>query len=121
MRTRGAGARIPAEYRDVTSPFVGVHVIYRPNDHYHELLAYAHYLAKDGKDDREDASVHFTRDGQEPDIPAFLSRLGYTWKTVAYVPALTRLATGVISGCLSWPMALGLTYLKGMYLNEAWS
>jgi hypothetical protein len=77
MRTRGAGAQIPAEYQGATSPFVGVHVVYRPNDHYHELIAYAHYLAKDGKGDGEDAGVHFTQDGQEPDIPAFLSRL---WK-----------------------------------------
>jgi hypothetical protein len=42
---------------------------------------------------------------------------GYTWRTVAYVPALTWLATGAISGCLSWALALGLTYLKGIYLN----
>jgi hypothetical protein len=32
-------------------------------------------------------------------------------------PALTWLATGVISGCLSWALALGLTYLKGIYLG----
>ena len=38
-------------------------------------------------------------------------------RMVAYVPALTWLATGVISGCLSWALALGLTYLKGIYLN----
>jgi hypothetical protein len=77
MRTRGAGALIPAEYQGATSPFVGVHVIYRPNDHYHELIAYAYYLAKDRKGDGEDAGVHFTQDGVIPDIPSFLSRL---WK-----------------------------------------
>jgi hypothetical protein len=44
---------------------------------YHELIAYASYLAKDGKGDGEDAGVHVTRDGVIPDIPAFLSRL---WK-----------------------------------------
>jgi hypothetical protein len=42
---------------------------------------------------------------------------GYVWRTAVYVPALTWLATGVISGCLSWALALGLTYLKGIYLN----
>jgi hypothetical protein len=42
---------------------------------------------------------------------------GYPWPTVAYVPALTWLATGVISGCLFWALALGLTYLNGIYLN----
>ena len=44
---------------------------------------------------------------------------GYTWRTVAYTPALTWLATGVISGYLSWALALGLTYLKGIYLNTS--
>ena len=77
MRTRGAGAQILVEYQGVTSPFVGVHVVCRPNDHYHELIAYAYYLAKDGKSDGEDAGVHFTRDRVRPDIPAFLSR---PWK-----------------------------------------
>jgi hypothetical protein len=42
---------------------------------------------------------------------------GYVWRTAAYVPALTWIAIGVISGCLSWALALGLTYLKGIYLN----
>jgi hypothetical protein len=42
---------------------------------------------------------------------------GYVWKTAAYLPALTWLAAGVISGCLSWALALGLMYLKGIYLN----
>jgi hypothetical protein len=42
---------------------------------------------------------------------------GYTWRTSAYLPALTWLATGVISGFLFWTLALGLTYLKGIYLN----
>lgn len=42
---------------------------------------------------------------------------GYVWKTAAYLPALTWLAAGVISGCVSWALALGLMYLKGIYLN----
>jgi hypothetical protein len=42
---------------------------------------------------------------------------GYTWRTVTYVPALTWLAIGIVSGCLSWALALGRTYLKGIYLN----
>jgi hypothetical protein len=42
---------------------------------------------------------------------------GYSWRMVAYIPALTWLATGVISGFLSWALAQGLTYLKGIYLN----
>jgi hypothetical protein len=42
---------------------------------------------------------------------------GYVWRTTAYVPALTWLATGIISGCLSWALALGLAYLKGIYRN----
>ena len=49
----------------------------------------------------------------EPGVP----EKGYTWRAIAYVPALTWLATGVISGLLSWSLALGLTYLKGIYLN----
>lgn len=72
MRTRGARALIPAEYRAVTSPFVGVHVVYRPNQHYAELAAYAYYLGKEEK-----GAEDFTRDGVIADVPAFLSRL---WK-----------------------------------------
>jgi hypothetical protein len=72
MRTRGGGALIPIDYQGVTSPFVGVHVVYRPNRHYHELINYAHYLGK-----AEKGAAHFTRDGETPDLSAFLSRL---WK-----------------------------------------
>jgi hypothetical protein len=64
MRTRGAGAQIPAEYQGVTSPFVGVHVVYRPNQHYAELAAYAYYLGKEEK-----GGEHFTRDGVVADVP----------------------------------------------------
>jgi type IV secretory pathway VirD2 relaxase len=78
MRTRGAGALIPIEYQDVTSPVVRLQVIYRPNQHYHEFAAYVAYLSKHGKGEDGGPGEHFTRDGQEPDIPAFLKRL---WKT----------------------------------------
>jgi hypothetical protein len=56
----------------VTSPFVGVHVVYRPNQHYAELAAYAYYLGKEEK-----GAKYFTRDGVVADVPAFLSRV---WK-----------------------------------------
>jgi len=46
-----------------------------------------------------------------------LPEKGYVWRMSAYLPALTWLATGVISGFLSWALALGLSYLKGIYLN----
>jgi hypothetical protein len=72
MRIRGAGALIDASYRQATSPFVGVHVVYRPNRHYHELINYTYYLGK-----AEKGAEHFTRNGETLDIPAFLSRL---WK-----------------------------------------
>lgn len=77
MRTRGAGAAIPFAYQDVTSPVVRLPVVYRPNQHYHELAAYVAYLAKHGKGENGGPGEHFTCDGQEPDIPAFLKRV---WK-----------------------------------------
>jgi hypothetical protein len=54
----------------VTSPFVGVHVVYRPNQHYAELAAYAYYLGKEEK-----GAKYFTCDGVVADVPAFLSRV----------------------------------------------
>jgi hypothetical protein len=61
----------------VTSPFVGVHVIYRPGAHYVELVHYVYYLAKDGAAEDGGPGEHSTREGQEPDIPTVLKRL---WK-----------------------------------------
>jgi hypothetical protein len=69
MRTRGAGAQIPAEYQGVTSPFVGMHVIYRPGacDDV-ELVHDVSYLVKDGAARDASSGEHFTRDRQEPDL-----------------------------------------------------
>jgi len=74
-RIRGAGAQIPLEYRDASSPVVRLRVIYRPNQHYAELTAYVAYLKKHGKGEDGGEGEHFTRDGEDVDIPAFLSRL----------------------------------------------
>ena len=54
----------------MTSPFVGVHVVYQPNQHYAELAAYAYYLGKEEK-----GAKYFTRDGVVADVPAFLLRV----------------------------------------------
>jgi hypothetical protein len=70
-RARGAGADIRSAVAQAYDVVVKVQVIYRPNDHYAELIAYVAYLAKEGKGD------HFTREGEPVDIPLFLSRL---WK-----------------------------------------
>jgi hypothetical protein len=56
---------------------VKVEVVYRPNDHYHRLIAYTWYLRKDGKGPDGGPGEHFTREGETVDIPAFLARL---WK-----------------------------------------
>lgn len=77
MRTRGAGAQIAAEYRDASSPVVKVQVVYRPSRYFTELSAYTWYLGKEGKGKDGAEGEHFTREGEEPDIPAFLRRL---WK-----------------------------------------
>ena len=36
---------------------------------------------------------------------------GYTWKAVAYVPALTWFTTGIVSGFVFWAIGDGLRYL----------
>jgi hypothetical protein len=54
---------------------VKVEVVYRPNDHYHRLIAYTWYLRKDGKGPDGGPGEHFTREGETVDIPAFLARL----------------------------------------------
>jgi type IV secretory pathway VirD2 relaxase len=77
MRTRGAGAMIPMEYQGVNTPVVKLQIVYRRDMRYAELAAYVAYLAKHGKGEDGGPGEHFTRDGQEPDIPAFLARL---WK-----------------------------------------
>jgi len=75
VRARGVGAQIPAEYREVRSPVVRLQVVYRPNQHYAELAAYVAYLKKHGKGADGGEGEHFTREGEEVDIPAFSSRL----------------------------------------------
>jgi hypothetical protein len=70
-RARGAGADIRSAVAQASDVVVKVQVLYRPNDHYAELIAYVAYLAKEGKGD------HFTREGAPVDISAFLARL---WK-----------------------------------------
>ena len=46
---------------------------------------------------------------------------GYTWKTVAYVPALTWLIAGFVFGLLFWAIGDGLLYLRDIraYLCKA--
>jgi hypothetical protein len=77
MRTHGAGAMIPLEYQGDPTPVVRLQVVYRPNQHDHELAASVAYLTKHGKGEDAGPGEHCTRDGQEPDIPTFLERL---WK-----------------------------------------
>jgi hypothetical protein len=77
MRTHGAWAMIPLEYQGDPTPVVRLQVVYRPNQHDHELAASVAYLTKHGKGEDVGPGEHCTRDGQEPDIPTFLARL---WK-----------------------------------------
>ena len=39
------------------------------------------------------------------------ARVGYEWRAIAYMPALTWLIAGIIFGCLFLAVAEGLTYL----------
>jgi len=46
---------------------------------------------------------------------------GYRWLTSAYMPALTWLFTGLLSGLFSFAVGAGLTYLKAIYENTQMS